>query len=79
VTNIAFDTIALSHFLRAGRLEELKALTAGEDCILLGEVQAELVKGVVDYPSLGGISADPWLHPVELELTAVSRSLVGGW
>ena len=72
MTNIAFDTTALSHFVRAGRLDELRALTAGEDCILLGEVQAELVKGVADYPSLGGISAAPWLHPVELELNELA-------
>jgi len=68
VTNIVFDTTALSHFARAGRLDELKALTSGDDCILLGEVQTELVKGVTDYPSLGGISADSWLQQVELEL-----------
>jgi hypothetical protein len=68
VTNIVFDTTALSHFARAGRLDELKVLTAGDDCLLPGEVQAELVKGVTDYPSLGGISAESWLQQVELEL-----------
>ncbi len=68
MTNIVFDTTALSHFVRAGRLNELKALTAGDDCILLGEVRAELVKGVTDYPLLGAVSADSWLQQVELEL-----------
>lgn len=68
MTNIVFDTTALSHFARAGRLNELKALTAGDDCILLGEVRAELVKGVTDYPLLGAVSADSWLQQVELEL-----------
>jgi predicted nucleic acid-binding protein len=68
VTNVVFDTTALSHFARAGRLDELKALTAGDDCLLLGEVRAELVKGPTDYPSLGGISADSWLQQVELEM-----------
>ncbi len=68
MTNIVFDTTALSHFARAGRLNALKALTAGDDCILLGEVRAELVKGVTDYPLLGAVSADSWLQQVELEL-----------
>lgn len=68
MTNIVFDTTALSHFARADRLDELKALTAGDDCILLGEVRAELVKGVTDYPSLGAVSADSWLQQVELDL-----------
>ena len=68
MTNIVFDTTALSHFARADRLDELKALTAGDDCILLGEVRAELVKGVTDYPLLGAVSADSWLQQVEPEL-----------
>lgn len=72
MTNVVFDTTALSHFARAGRLDELKALTAGDDCILLGEVRAGLVKGVTDYPSLGGISADSWLQEVELELNELA-------
>jgi predicted nucleic acid-binding protein len=67
VTNIVFDNTPLSHFVRAGRLDELKAITAGDEGILLAEVAAELVKGVAIYPSLGVISAESWLRPVELD------------
>ena len=67
MTNIVFDTTALSHFARASRLDELKAVTAGDECILMAEVMAELAKGAAIYPSLGGISAESWLQPVELD------------
>jgi predicted nucleic acid-binding protein len=66
VTRIAFDTTALSHFSRAGRLDTMREITAGDECILLGEVMAELAKGVAIYPELGRIPAEPWLRPMEL-------------
>jgi len=77
VTRIAFDTTALSHFSRAERLGALEEITAGDECLLLAEVMAELVKGVAAYPSLGTVSAESWLQPTELkelkELAAFAR------
>jgi predicted nucleic acid-binding protein len=65
VTSIVFDNTALSHFSRAERLDTLKEITAGDECILLTEVMAELAKGVAIYPSLGRITAESWLQPKE--------------
>jgi hypothetical protein len=66
VTSLVFDTTALSHFARAGRLDELR-LAAGEDePVLLAEVAAELTRGVPAYPALGRVAAAGWLKIVEL-------------
>jgi hypothetical protein len=43
VTSLVFDTTALSHFARAGRMEELQTAVAGDQPVLLAEVAAELV------------------------------------
>ena len=67
MTRTVFDTTSLSHFSRAGRLDDLKGITASDECILLAEVMSELVKGVTSYPSLGRISAESWLQPAGLD------------
>jgi len=77
VTRIVFDTTALSHFSRAERLNSLHEITADDECVLLAEVLAELVKGVAVYPSLGMISAESWLQRAALneldELAAFAK------
>ena len=85
MTSIVFDTTALSHFARAGRIGELQIAVAGDEPILPAEVAAELVRGIPDYPSLGSITAGGWLKQVELqgipELAAFARykgELAGG-
>ena len=77
MTRIVFDTTALSHFSRAERLNSLHEITADDECVLLAEVLAELVKGVAVYPSLGMISAESWLQRAALneldELAAFAK------
>ena len=53
MTSLVFDTTALSHFARAGRMDELRMAVAGDEPVLLAEVAAELVQGIQGYPSLG--------------------------
>jgi predicted nucleic acid-binding protein len=67
VTSLVFDTSALSHFARAGRMKELQAAVAGDEPILLAEVAAELVRGIPGHPSLGTAAEGGWLKQVELE------------
>jgi hypothetical protein len=57
VTNLVFDTTALSHFARAGRTDMLRMLVADDEPILLAEVATELARGVSGYPSLGSAAA----------------------
>ena len=77
MTNLVFDTTALSHFARAGRTDALQMAVASDQPVLLAEVAAELARGVPGYPSLGGAEAASWLKPAELtelpELAAFAR------
>jgi predicted nucleic acid-binding protein len=77
VTSLVFDTTALSHFARAGRVDELQAVVADDEPVLLTEVAAELARGVPGYPSLGSAAAGGWLKQAELqelpELAAFAR------
>jgi predicted nucleic acid-binding protein len=67
VTSLVFDTTALSHFARAGRIDELRMAVADDEPVLLAEVAAELARGISSYPSLGSAAAGGWLKQVELE------------
>ena len=67
MTSLVFDTTALSHFARSGRMEELRMAVAGDEPVLLAEVAAELVQGIPGYPSLGSAAAGGWLKQVGLE------------
>ena len=67
MTSLAFDTTALSHFARAGRIDELRRAVADDQPVLLAEVAAELVRGIPEYPSLGSAAVIDWLQQVELE------------
>ena len=52
MTRLVFDTTALSHFARAGRMDELRMAVADDEPVLLAEVAAELARGIPGYPSL---------------------------
>lgn len=67
MTNLVFDTTALSHFARADRTEELRAAVADDEPVLLAEVAAELARGIPTNPSLVSVAAGGWLNQVELE------------
>jgi hypothetical protein len=67
VTSLVFDTTALSHFARAGRMDELRMAVADDEPVLLAEVAAELARGIPGYPSLESAAAGSWLKQVELE------------
>jgi predicted nucleic acid-binding protein len=67
VTALAFDSTALSHFAQADRLAELEAITAADECVVPAEVLTELTRGVAAHPALGTVSAQAWLHSVELD------------
>ncbi len=67
MTSLVFDTTVLSHFARAGRIDELKLAVANDEHVLLSEVAAELARGIPGYPSLGGVAAGGWLKQTELE------------
>jgi hypothetical protein len=67
VNSLVFDTTALSHFARAGRMNELRMAVADDEPVLLAEVAAELARDIPGYPSLGNAAAGGWLKQVELE------------
>ncbi len=84
MTTLAFDSTALSHFARAGRLADLETITADDERVVPAEVLAELTRGIAEYPALGTIIGQPWIKTVELdelqELVAFARykSELGG-
>lgn len=67
MANLVFDTTALSHFARAGRLDELRIAVADDQPILLKEVAEELARGILAYPPLAAAMAAEWLQQVEIE------------
>ena len=67
MTSLVFDTTALSHFARAGRVDELRMAVADDQPVLPAEVAAELARGVPGYPALGDAAAGGWLKQAELE------------
>ncbi len=82
---LVFDASPLSHFARAGRLETLERLTAGDACHVTRAVMAELDAGVAAYPRLGEVLAAAWLRVVAVDeprelnvFAAYARSLVVG-
>lgn len=44
MTTLAFDSTALSHFARAGRLADLEIITADDERVVPAEVLAELAR-----------------------------------
>jgi predicted nucleic acid-binding protein len=77
VTKLVFDSTALSHFARAGRLQELPAVAGTDSCFVPVAVLTELTRGAVEHPALGTVSTQAWLSAVECdelnELVAFAR------
>ncbi len=67
MSTLAFDSTALSHFARAGRVADLEAITASDHGVIPVGVMDELLRGVASYPALGTVTALNWLHAVDLE------------
>ena len=67
MNTFVFDTTALNHFAKAGRLPELKAIVADGRSVAPVQVFTELAKAVIEYPALGVVSGQDWLESVELE------------
>jgi predicted nucleic acid-binding protein len=67
VTSLVLDSTALSHFARANRMDELRKAVTDDEPVLLGEVVAELARGITGHPSLGNAVSADWLMRVELE------------
>lgn len=65
MSSIVFDTTALIHFTRAGRLRELQASSTEDEAILLASVARELEQG---GPHQKGLvpATEEWLKPADL-------------
>lgn len=68
--SLVFDTTALSHFARADRLGELRALAGDDQPVLLAQVADELARGVPEHPALARVTAVSWFRRVALQGTA---------
>lgn len=71
MTTVVFDTTALSHFARAGRLDVLEHITSGLDRVIPNEVAAEIQRGVDSHPALSSVFTTDWLTIVELDFPEV--------
>jgi predicted nucleic acid-binding protein len=71
VTTVVFDTTALSHFARAGRLDVLDRVTSGYSRVIPNEVAAEIHRGVDTHPALSSVLTLNWLTIVELDFPEV--------
>ncbi len=64
---LVFDTTALSHFARAGRLDALEQVTAGFRRVVPEVVLGEILGGVAEHPALGAIGGCTWFEIVDLD------------
>lgn len=71
MTSIVFDSTALIHFARAGRLTELRQAAADYEPVLLAEVHRELARGGPQRASLDE-ETKAWLKPAA-ELTEMTE------
>ncbi|GAA1757835.1 hypothetical protein [Luedemannella helvata] len=62
-----FDTMCLSHFARAERLDVLRDLTLDQDCWTTTVVRSELAAGAVHYPELAQTLSLDWLQIARLD------------
>lgn len=84
MTSIVFDTTALIHFARAGRLSELRAAAADDKPVLLAEVERELSRDTRQRASLDEATR-AWFKPtvelsemIELAAFATYKAELGG-
>jgi len=66
VSTLVFDASPLSHFARAGFLQQLEALTKGDSCYVTDAVLDEVRRGAGTHPELQKIPDLPWLTTVRL-------------
>lgn len=71
--SLVLDTMCLSHFARADRLDVLRDLLLGRRCWTTETVLAELNRGIADYPLLVNVSSQEWLLVAALEPVAEIR------
>lgn len=73
MTSLVFDSTALIHFARAGRLAELRQAAGDDEPVLLAEVDRELARGAPQRASLDE-AAKTWLKAAAelIELTELS-------
>jgi predicted nucleic acid-binding protein len=70
---LVLDATCLSHFARADRLDVLRDLLLGKECLTTETVLAELNRGIADYPLLGNVPDQEWLRVAGLDSVAEIR------
>jgi len=70
---LVLDASCLSHFARADRLDVLRDLLVGRQCWTTETVLTELNRGIADYPLLGDVRSQEWLHVAGLDSVAEIR------
>lgn len=65
--DLVFDTSAVSGFARAGRLDQLEALTHGDQRYITAAVLDEIRQGVPLHASLGTVLDAAWLQEVRAD------------
>ncbi|MDF5754455.1 DUF3368 domain-containing protein [Spongiactinospora sp. TRM90649] len=73
---LVFDATCLSHFARAERLDVLRDLLVGENCLTTSIIRDELRTGLDKHPLLRHILDADWLGVERLESIEELRSLV---
>jgi predicted nucleic acid-binding protein len=63
---LVFDNTPLSHFARAGYLDELEKVVGSHRCVTPSHVASEITAGIPDHPALAKVLTAPWLEVVEL-------------
>ena len=58
---LVFDTMVLSAFAKADRLDLLGSLLAGSDCFTTDVVLDEIRRGIADWPQLASVEDSEWL------------------
>lgn len=70
---LIFDTVVLSHFALAERLDVLASLVAGRPCATTTVVLEELRAGAEQYPVLANVSELEWVRVIALDQPAEIR------
>jgi hypothetical protein len=73
---LVFDTMCLSHFARAERLDVLRDLVIDRDCWTTGIVVEELRQGAKQHPLLRGTTAVDWINVIQLDTLDEVRCFV---
>jgi predicted nucleic acid-binding protein len=63
---LVFDTIVLSAFAKADRLDLLGSLLADSVCFVTDVVRDEIRRGIADWPQLASVDDSEWLNIASL-------------